>query len=417
MKRLFLGLILVFLLVPVAAQAQICIVCGSPTGGTILDFVPLDGRVTVASDEGVYTSGGYDFLRVTGTITIDLSGVSDECVVGIRVSYRQVSNAGNNWEYFSDSADSLSYHIEPYTLFDNTNILYDYVFSSAVPGGTGTLVLTKVSGGTRWYIEYIQLLTCSSVTPTPSPTPTLTPTPAGEQRALLPIGAVIPWAGNYTPDGWLVADGSCVSRETYADLYDMIGDVYTNYGTPDCPLGETCCIAGQTFSVPDLSGRVVVGAGAGYGLSHRSPGEKFGEEEHQLTVDEMPSHRHGLSTSTTSGGSYFLRGTGGGTTYSGYAGSDQPHNIMQPSLALNYLIWTGTETLEIGGGVYPTLAPTWTPEPLINVYSTVEAGGYAQNVAFTYQVTAGDLMVSVLLVVGIGLMVIQTAFRVWGDKR
>jgi len=253
-------------------------------------------------------------------------------------------------------------------------------------------------------------------TPTPTPTPTATPTAIPETRTLIPVGAVIPWAGNFTPEGWLVADGSCVAQETYSELYAALGDVYTLH-----PYGETCiqvegvhCCGEGEFGLPHLAGRVIVGAGIGAGLTVRAPGDLFGEETHILTIDEMPSHRHAHSTSTTSGGSFFARGTGGGTTYGGYAGGDQPHNIMQPSLVLSYIIWTGTVTLELGESI---MYPTWTPEPLISVYSTVEAGGYAQPVAFTYQVTAGDLMVSVLLLIGIGVGIIQLAFKVWGDKR
>ena len=61
------------------------------------------------------------------------------------------------------------------------------------------------------------------------------------QGVKIPIGGIILYADTTAaPTGWLVCDGSAVSRTTYADLYDLIGDTY---GSGD---GST------TFNVPDL---------------------------------------------------------------------------------------------------------------------------------------------------------------------
>ena len=67
--------------------------------------------------------------------------------------------------------------------------------------------------------------------------------------ANVPIGTLISFAGNgQLPDGFLVCDGSAVSRTDYADLYDVIG---TTYGTGD---GST------TFNLPDYRGKFIEGA-------------------------------------------------------------------------------------------------------------------------------------------------------------
>ena len=63
------------------------------------------------------------------------------------------------------------------------------------------------------------------------------------------IGEVKMYAGSTAPQGWLMCDGSAVSRNTYARLFEIIG---TTYGAGD---GET------TFNLPDLRGRVVTGVG------------------------------------------------------------------------------------------------------------------------------------------------------------
>lgn len=82
-------------------------------------------------------------------------------------------------------------------------------------------------------------------------------------------------------DGWLLADGSEVSRTTYAALFSEIG---TRYGDGD---------ASTTFNLPDLRGRSPIGAGVGSGLTNRDINSiNVGEENHTLTIAEMPAHQH-----------------------------------------------------------------------------------------------------------------------------
>lgn len=64
---------------------------------------------------------------------------------------------------------------------------------------------------------------------------------------LMPTGGVIPFAGLSAPLGWLLCDGSLVSRTTFATLFAAIG---TAFGVGD---GST------TFATPNLKGRSVFG--------------------------------------------------------------------------------------------------------------------------------------------------------------
>ncbi len=86
-------------------------------------------------------------------------------------------------------------------------------------------------------------------------------------KSVLP-GMVMAYGGSSAPNGWLLCNGSAVSRTTYADLFSIIG---TTFGVGD---GST------TFNLPDLMGRMILGAGAGSGLSPRSVGNKSGTESH-----------------------------------------------------------------------------------------------------------------------------------------
>lgn len=65
------------------------------------------------------------------------------------------------------------------------------------------------------------------------------------------LGFIQPYAGASAPTGWLLCDGSAVSRTTYSALFGLIG---TNYGAGD---GST------TFNVPNLKGRFPLGYASG----------------------------------------------------------------------------------------------------------------------------------------------------------
>lgn len=65
---------------------------------------------------------------------------------------------------------------------------------------------------------------------------------------MIPVGIVQAFAGATTPQGWLLCDGSAVSRTDYADLYAVIGDTY---GAGD---GST------TFNLPNLVDKFVEGS-------------------------------------------------------------------------------------------------------------------------------------------------------------
>ncbi len=67
------------------------------------------------------------------------------------------------------------------------------------------------------------------------------------RSATLPVGIITPTASETIPAGWLLCDGSAVSRETYAALYSAIG---TTYGSGD---------GTSTFNLPDMRNRIAVG--------------------------------------------------------------------------------------------------------------------------------------------------------------
>ena len=93
------------------------------------------------------------------------------------------------------------------------------------------------------------------------------------------VGTIFLFSGTVLPPNTLVCDGSAVSREDYASLFDVIG---TTYGSGD---GVT------TFNLPDLCNRLVIGDSQDYQF-----GTTGGEESHTLLSTELPSHAHEVPT-------------------------------------------------------------------------------------------------------------------------
>src|SRR4051794_36885710 len=103
-------------------------------------------------------------------------------------------------------------------------------------------------------------------------------------------GVVFPFGGATAPAGFLLCDGSAVSRIQYPALFAVL---LTRFGAGD---GST------TFNLPDLRGRVIAGVDnmggsaanrlttAGSGINGAVLGADGGAETHVLTQAQMPAH-------------------------------------------------------------------------------------------------------------------------------
>jgi len=156
-----------------------------------------------------------------------------------------------------------------------------------------------------------------------------------------PPGSIMMFGGSSAPSGYLLCDGSAVSRTTYADLFTAIG---TTYGTGD---GST------TFNVPNVKGKVPVGRDSG-DTSFDTLGETGGEKTHTLTSAEsgIPAHSHGFTTVksnvmptsvTDLPSGYNSNNNGTGTAYTNNntaSNASSAHNNLQPYIVFNYIIKT-----------------------------------------------------------------------------
>jgi hypothetical protein len=85
---------------------------------------------------------------------------------------------------------------------------------------------------------------------------------------MVPTGSLVMWTTGTAPTGWLICDGTAVSRTTYARLFAVVG---TTFGSGD---GST------TFALPNFKGRFPLGLNPS-----NSSWDTVGETGGQATTD------------------------------------------------------------------------------------------------------------------------------------
>jgi microcystin-dependent protein len=163
-------------------------------------------------------------------------------------------------------------------------------------------------------------------------------------QQLLQPGMIQSTAAATVPPGWLLCNGVAVSRTTYSALYAALGGPNSPWGQGD---GST------TFNVPDLRGKVQVGAGAGPGLTSRSLAGSGGAETVTLTTAQIPAHNHGVSDP---GHAHSIYDPGHGH---GVSDPSHAHSISDPGHG--HTQWGADTHWTYGGGTFntPTVIGSW----------------------------------------------------------
>lgn len=168
-----------------------------------------------------------------------------------------------------------------YFVVDDRNLISETGYEVYTAGSATTVAWTAISGKPLVYSPDLSGV-CDDATITLNGSGKLSVVSGagsgGSSGGGVPSGAIMAFATVDVPDGWLLCDGSAVSRTAYANLFAAIG---TLHGVGD---GET------TFVLPDYRGRMILGASGAY-----AQGATGGSDTVVLTLAQMPTHGHNVS--------------------------------------------------------------------------------------------------------------------------
>lgn len=157
------------------------------------------------------------------------------------------------------------------------------------------------------------------------------------------VGEIRMFAGNFAPNGWMFCEGQTLPIAENDVLFQLIGTTYGGDGE-------------ETFNLPNLASRVPIHMGTGPDGTTYQIGEMAGTEQETLTVQQIPSHTHPFTMSTTAANTnspianvlgeqgtinLFLVDSPNQSMNAASvtpAGGSQPHENTQPFLCINFII-------------------------------------------------------------------------------
>ena len=156
------------------------------------------------------------------------------------------------------------------------------------------------------------------------------------------IGEIRMFAGTYEPNGWYFCDGRPLPISQNETLFQLIGTTYGGDGQ-------------ETFNLPNLQSRIPIHMTTDGTTPTYSLAEMAGTEQETLTMQQIPFHTHPALASSQGASernpanavpgqalSQIYIDDTAATNLSAQAispiGGSQPHNNLQPSLCINFII-------------------------------------------------------------------------------
>jgi microcystin-dependent protein len=157
------------------------------------------------------------------------------------------------------------------------------------------------------------------------------------------VGEIRMFAGNFAPNGWMFCEGQALPISENEVLFQLIGTTYGGDGQ-------------ETFNLPNLASRIPIHMGTGPDGTTYQLGEMAGTEQETLTTQQMPSHTHPFTVSTSAGTqndpagavvaaspsvTLFIQDavdTAAAANSITPTGGSQPHENTQPFLCINFII-------------------------------------------------------------------------------
>lgn len=154
------------------------------------------------------------------------------------------------------------------------------------------------------------------------------------------LGEIRMFGFDFPPKGWAFCNGQLLPISQNQALFNILQTTYGGDGRVN-------------FALPDMQGRAPLNVGGSFLL-----GERGGQEQHTLILQEMPQHNHGINASSSNSGNFnnpkdaYLSNSAPAELYNSVvsnlvplmpgaitvAGGNQPHSNMQPFITLSFCI-------------------------------------------------------------------------------
>ena len=169
------------------------------------------------------------------------------------------------------------------------------------------------------------------------------------------LGEIRLFAIGYAPRGWLPCNGQLLPINNNQALYSILGIQYGGNGVTN-------------FALPDLRGKVVVGAGV-----NRTVGQSGGKETQTIGIQNLPNHNHAeqIKVSSTAATTNTPT-TGAGLAVAKMTVNGEVLNVLQYNTTVPNISLAGSATT-FAGNPSPTAIPIM--QPFLNMTYCIALSG------------------------------------------